>query len=326
MRTFFSVIALAALATPSLAAGNKPITPNDVVDAAPASDWQRIAPGDLLVMDLTPGAKGKPRRVVIQLMPAPFSQGWVGNIRKLVAAHWFDGIAVVRVQDNYVVQWGDPDGETPGNAKALPAGLAKPTEKGYVTPLDERLRSSFMQRSAQEAGQTATIPTNPDSYLRNGLTLFDHGWPIAADGRTGWPVHCYGMVGVGRNLSPDTGTGAELYTVIGQAPRQLDRNIALVGRIIAGMEHLSSLPRGTGALGFYETPEERTPIVSVRMGSDVADLPAYEYLSTESASFAAYIDKRANRKDSFYIQPAGGVDICNAPVPIRPVKQDAAKP
>mgnify|MGYP000234499636 CR=1 FL=1 len=32
------------------------------------------------------------------------------------------------------------------------------------------------------------------------------------------------------------------------APRQLDRNIALVGRIIEGMEHMSSLPRGHGDL------------------------------------------------------------------------------
>ena len=135
-----------------------------------------------------------------------------------------------------------------------------------------------------------------------------------------WPVHCYGMVGVGRNLSPDTGSGAELYTVIGHAPRHLDRNIALVGRVIEGIEHLSSLPRGTGALGFYETPEERTKIVSVRLGSEVPALPAYEYLSTETATFARYADARANRRDPFFIKPAGGADICNIPVPVRRVR------
>lgn len=333
MRTFFSALPLAALAAPSLAAADKPVTPNDVIDAAPASDWRRIAPGDLMVMDLAPGAKGKPRRVVIQLMPAPFSQGWIGNIRKLVAAHWFDGIAVVRVQDNYVVQWGDPDGETPGKAKTLPAGLAVVPERSYQVTLsrdpndwpetDRRWPKiaghiHALQQVMKRFDQASPAERSPDAYARAAKWAL--GWPVATNGASYWPVHCYGMVGVGRNLSPDTGTGAELYTVIGQAPRQLDRNIALVGRIVTGMEYLSSLPRGTGALGFYETPEERTPIVSVRMGSDVADLPAYEYLSTESASFAAYIDKRANRKDSFYIQPAGGVDVCNAPVPIRMVK------
>ena len=83
------------------------------------------------------------------------------------------------------------------------------------------------------------------------------------------------------------------------------------------MEHLSALPRGTAPIGFYATPQERTPIVSVRTGESLTDLPRYEYLSTSSASFAAYLDKRANRSDAFYIHPAGGVDVCNVPVPVR---------
>ena len=128
------------------------------------------------------------------------------------------------------------------------------------------------------------------------------------------------MVGVGRDMPPDTGTGAELYTVIGHAPRHLDRNIALVGRVIAGIENLSSLPRGTGALGFYEKPEQRVTITSIRLGNEVADLPRYEYLSTESATFATYADARANRRDAFFIVPAGGADICNIPVPVRVAK------
>jgi peptidylprolyl isomerase len=128
------------------------------------------------------------------------------------------------------------------------------------------------------------------------------------------------MVGVGRDLSPNTGSGAELYVVIGHAPRHLDRNIALVGRVIEGIEHLSSLPRGTGSLGFYETPEERTGITAIRPGPEVAGLPAYEYLSTESKTFARYAEARANRRDAFFIRPAGGADICNIPVPVRRAK------
>jgi peptidylprolyl isomerase len=130
------------------------------------------------------------------------------------------------------------------------------------------------------------------------------------------------MVGVGRDLSPNTGSGAELYVVIGHAPRHLDRNIALVGRVIEGIEYLSSLPRGHGALGFVDPAQgdERTPILSIHPGGEVADLPAYEYLSTTSASFAKYADARANRKDAFFIRPAGGADICNIPVPVRRVK------
>jgi cyclophilin family peptidyl-prolyl cis-trans isomerase len=273
--------------------------PSEIVAAAKADNWVAIVPSDVLVMDLAPDSKGKPRRVVIQLIPAPFSQGWVNNIRKLAAAKWWDGTSINRVQDNYVVQWGDAT-----EKKALPDGLAVVDAKDYVTP-EWPTKDWILARA----------DGRPDAYA--GAHGFYLGWPLA-QGRDGlWPVHCYGMVGVGRNLSPDTGTGAELYTVIGHAPRHLDRNIALVGRVIEGIEHMSSLPRGTGALGFYEKEDERVPILSVRLGNEAKDLPAFEYLSTDSKSFAAYADARANRRDAFFNIPAGGADICNIPVPIR---------
>ncbi|MCJ2184040.1 peptidylprolyl isomerase [Novosphingobium sp. 1949] len=309
------LVAATALTFPALAcaqtkAAQAAVTPNGVIEAAKPAEWRRIDPKDLMVIDLAPDAKGHPRRVVIQLMPAPFAQGWVDNMRKLIAARWYDGIAVVRVQDNYVVQWGDPN--SPGEAadtngdtakeKTLPKGLAVVPQSAYTSP------ASALPKD-DSAGSDAYAP-------RNG---FVDGWPIAGDDTASWPIHCYGAVGVGRDMSPDTGTGAELYTVIGQAPRQLDRNIAVVGRVIEGMGALSALPRGPGAMGFYTREEDRTPIVSVRLGSAIKDLPGYEYLSTTSDSFAAYVHARANRKDGFYNVPAGGVDICNVPVPIRQV-------
>ncbi|QVM85167.1 peptidylprolyl isomerase [Novosphingobium decolorationis] len=294
------------------------VTPSGVVANAPATDWHRIDPADLMVMDLSPDARGKRRRVVIQLIPAPFSQGWVDNIRKLIASHWYDGIAVVRVQDNYVVQWGDPDGET-DHPKPLPEGLEQVPQSQYVAasapPFGPPLFAPDPQHNPLRPLEPLLLP---DAYAPG--TYFAQGWPLATDAKgVSWPVHCYGYVGVGRNYSPDTGTGAELYTVIGQAPRQLDRNIAVVGRIIAGMEYLSSLPRGTGEMGFYETPQERTKIASVRFGSQVPDLPAYEAMATDSDSFANYAYLRANRHDTFYNVPAGGVDVCNVPVPVRQV-------
>jgi cyclophilin family peptidyl-prolyl cis-trans isomerase len=284
--------------------------PSEIIAAAKAEEWVAIAPSDLLVMDLAPDAKGKPRRVVIQLMPAPFSQGWIGNIRKLAAARFWDGTSVNRVQDNYVVQWGDAT-----EKKTLPEGLAAVPESEYL-----------WRGCMVDLHEDCTLPPLASPALNKdeaygGYTGFHGayggGFPLATDNKSQWPTHCYGMVGVGRNLSPDTGTGAELYTVIGHAPRHLDRNIALVGRVIEGMEHLSSLPRGTGALGFYEKEEERVPILSVRLGNEKKDVPVFEYLTTESASFAAYADARANRRDPFFIKPAGGADICNIPVPVR---------
>jgi cyclophilin family peptidyl-prolyl cis-trans isomerase len=306
MKRYLPLVAIAALcgAFPLLAQDAKTYpAPSEIVAAAKADEWVAIESSDLMIMDLAPDSKGRPRRVVIQLIAEPFSQGWVGNIRKLAAAQWWDGTSINRVQDNYVVQWGDAT-----EKKALPNGLAVVSEGDYVFP--EGLKRS---------GALDPIFVPPNNIIR--WTSFHQGFPIAGvgtpDTARNWPTHCYGMVGVGRNLSPDTGTGAELYTVIGHAPRHLDRNIALVGRVIEGIEHMSSLPRGTGALGFYEKEEERVPILSVRLGNDVTDVPAFEYLNTDSASFAAYADARANRRDPFFNVPAGGADICNIPVPIR---------
>ncbi len=267
-------------------------------------------------MELAPDAAGKPRRVVIQLIAAPFSTGWTGNIRKLAAAKWWDGLAVVRVQDNYVVQWGDPDGEDEAKARPLPAGITQVPESGYVAP-------SRVIISHETPAPRPPIVHKPRGDAYAEFTDFADGWPVARDHQSEWPVHCYGMVGVGRNLSPDTGSGAELYTVIGHAPRHLDRNIAVVGRVVEGIEHLSSLPRGTGALGFYEKPEERTVIRSVRLASELpaAQQPRLEYLDTASESFVRYADARSNRRDAFFNIPAGGADICNIPVPIRKITQ-----
>ena len=329
------LLAVLTLATPTLAADPPALAPSEIVAAAPRTDWIAIPASDLLVMDLAPGLNGKPRRVVIQLMPPPFSQGWIGNIRKLAAAHWWDGLSINRVQDNYVVQWGDADGEDKAKARRLPNGLATMPEADYVVEVDdhEELRKTatrFMLRTMEEEIADEFVergsPFDGTEQTRSLDDNFYRGWPLSLEterpGSSGQmaPIHCYSMVGVGRDLPPNTGSGAELYTVIGHAPRHLDRNIALVGRVIEGIEHLSSLTRGTGALGFYETPEERTTITAIRLGSEVAALPAYEYLSTTSETFARYADARANRREPFFIKPAGGADICNIPVPVRRAK------
>ena len=120
-------------------------------------------------------------------------------------------------------------------------------------------------------------------------------------------------------MSPDTGTGGELYAVIGHAPRHLDRNIAIVGRVIDGIDKLSALPRGTEALGFYKDKAQYVPIAALRLASQLppAERLSYEYLDTRSAAFATYARVRANRHDAFYERPAGGVDLCNVQVPVR---------
>ena len=286
---------LPLLALVAAAPATKLQTPVDIIAAAPAAAWQTIPAEDLMVMDLSNGS-----RVVIQLAPA-FAPVHVANIRAFARSGWWNGgkAAIYRVHENYVVQWGRNETEDP-----LPAGVVKVPPAEY----HRRLRG---------------LPVRPlgfaDQYSpRAGFAL---GWPIGYDPKAGTAnlTHCYGYVGVGRDMSPDTGSGSELYAAIGHAPRHLDRNIALVGRIVSGMEKMSAFPRGTEALGIYKDRAQDIKIASVQMASDMpaAQRPSFQYMDTRSASFADYRRVRANRKDAFFIRPAGGVDLCNVTIPIR---------
>src|SRR5205814_3825312 len=117
-----------------------------------------------------------------------------------------------------------------------------------------------------------------------------------------WLAHCYGMVGAGRDNAADSGGGTELYVVIGHAPRHLDRNVTLLGRVVQGMELLSALPRGTGPLGFYEKPEQRLPLKQVRVAADVppSERTALEVFRTDTPAFQKLIESRRNRPEEWY--------------------------
>ena len=161
----------------------------------------------------------------------------------------------------------------------------------------------------------------PDGDVYAAQVGHSNGFPAARDPASGeaWMAHCYGVLGVGRDTAPESGSGAELYVVIGQAPRQLDRNIATVGRVLRGMEWLTDLPRGTGPLGFYEQPSQRTPIKSVRLAADFAPAQrvALQVMKTDTPTFAALVESRRNRRDDWYHVPAGKIDLCNVPIPVR---------
>src|SRR4051812_33668035 len=94
------LVAVAAAPPPS-PASSKPMSPNEVVAAAPAGAWRTIAADELLIIDLDTG-----QRVTLALAPM-FAPVHVANIRALAHQGWFDGTSINRVQDNYVTQWGD---------------------------------------------------------------------------------------------------------------------------------------------------------------------------------------------------------------------------
>jgi peptidylprolyl isomerase len=269
----------------------------DVLSNSAPGDWRRLDPENTLYMDLASG------RVVIELAPA-FAPNHVANVKALAREHYFDGLAIIRVQDNYVAQWADPNAEKPELARKIQH--AKKTLPAEFDPaIDPKLPFTPL----------------PDRDVYAPDVGFSEGFPVARDPRSGkmWLTHCYGMVGAGRDNSPDSGGGTELYVVIGHAPRHLDRNVTLLGRVVQGMELISALPRGPAPMGFYQKPEQNVPIKSIRVAADVpeSERSNVEVLRTDTETFRELIEARRNRREEWFQTQAGVVEIGNVPVPAR---------
>jgi peptidylprolyl isomerase len=292
-----AAISLCAPAHAEEPAKAKSPTMADVIAASKPSDWHALDPQNTLYLELASG------RVVMELAPA-FAPKHFANIKTLVREKYFDGLAILRSQDNYVVQWGDPNSDDAAKKRSI--GTAQEKLKAEFTiPLSKELHF--------------TLLPDRDGYAEQ--TGFSDDFPAARDAKAAWLTHCYGTIGVGRDLDVDSGGGAELYVVIGASPRWLDRNITVVGRVVQGMELLSTLPRGTGALGFYEKPEQHVPIKSIRLAADVPEKERtkLEVLRTDTPTFTALVESRRNRHDEWYKVPAGYIDVCSVPIPVRTI-------
>ena len=264
-----------------------------VMESLEASDWRRPEPQNLLYLRLPSG------EVVIELAPRTAPRT-VANIRLLVREQFFDGLAVIRSHDNYVAQWGDP---------ALEAA-----DQRSIGDAEEFVTTEF--EFASTGIKMVTVDSR-DAYA--DIVGFVHGFPAASDGENTWLAHCYGMLGVARGLRPDSGNGTSLYVVTGHAPRHLDRNLTVAGRVLHGIEHLSALPRGTGSLGFYETAAEQVPIISARMGDSIPSEESFgiEVLRTDTEAFGRYVTSRTHRNEEFFVHPTGRIELCNINPPVR---------
>lgn len=292
MKRSAALLVLTALcALPALAK-----TPAEILKDSPATDWRPLDPDNTLVMDV--GG----HQVILELAPR-FAPKHVANIRTLAHEGYYDTLAVVRVQDNFVTQWGDPNEDDAAKKKPLGSAAAHlPAE--FAIPYK---------------GLPIAKLKDPDGWAP--VSGWVDGFPVAADPKQdkAWLTHCYGVVGAGRDMAIDSSTGAELYAIIGQSPRMLDLNITVVGRVLRGIEYLSALPRGSAAMGMYDKPEQFVTIKSVKL---VADLPAeqrpkMEILKTGSKTWKEYLETRRNPPDEFHVYKANFTNVCNVVVPVR---------
>lgn len=271
----------------------------EVIASAQEADWRTVEQDNLLYMTLPQG------RVVFELA-GDFAPEHVKQIKFLAQKHFWDDLHVYRVQDNYVVQFGDAYFEDELKKRPLPEGTkALPVE--------------FERRDAGLEG----VKYFPDRDGWASRVGYWKGFAVANEGEKIWLSHCYGALGAGRDMAPDSSNGAELYVVIGQSPRYLDRNITLVGRVIYGMEHLSALPRGGGDnggyAGFYQDPAQYVPIKNIRLGSELEaseQLPL-QVMKTENDVFADMVETRRNRRNDWFVSQMNYTDVCNIAVPVR---------
>ena len=270
-------------------------TPASVMAAMTDADWRPIDPEQTLYLELETG------RVVIELAPE-FAPAHAANVKALAREGYFDGLTINRVQDNYVVQWGD----------AAPAAQRRAIK---------RARPSLPAEFDRAIDPAIAVTPSPDRDVYAAETGWWRGFPVARDPASGrqWIMHCYGTLGSARGNAADSGGGTQLFVVIGHSPRHLDRNDTAFGRVVQGIEVLSVLPRGTGPLGNYEHAEQRIPIRRVRVAADVpeGERAKVQVMRTDTPRFRDYIEARRTRTEEWFKHRASRIEVCNVPVPVR---------
>jgi len=268
------------------------MSPAEIIKQSVDSDWRTPDPQNLLYLQLETG-------LVIMEMAPEFAPGHVANTRALVREKYFDGLAFYRVAEGFVAQGGDPQ----DNVKPIQTAQRSIPAELYLTG---SINSTF-----------TLVDANDGFAAQSGYVS---GFPVARNkqGTEFWMTHCPGALAMARGNEADSG-GATIYIVIGHAPRYLDRNTTVFGRVLQGLEYVQQLRRGYEPAGFIKSPQDYNPIISITVA---ADLPAeakqnLQVMRTDTRAFEKLIRSRANRPEEWFYERPGYVDVCAVPVPVR---------
>ena len=263
-----------------------------VSTVALAEDWREVDAENLVVMDLAAG------RVLIELAPQ-FAPHHADRFRALVRSKFYDGKTFYRVIDGFVAQGGIGEGDD----KKLPEWPSLKAEFDRNIGIDVEFTAlGSPDLFADKVGHVDGFPTGQSK-----------------PGKRMWLLHCPGALAMARDNDPNTG-GTEFYVPIGHAPRRLDRNLTVFGRILDGMQYLQKLNRGDPKVdsGVIQDVTKRDPIVRVQMASDIPEVerPRLQVMDTTSKAFEDYKAQRRNPAPDFYKRVSPNLDICafNAPV------------
>ena len=251
--------------------------------------WREVDPENLVFMELREG------RVAIELNPR-FAPRTVRQFRDLVRKRFYDGLPFYRVIDGFVAQGGD--GSDLGEYSDVPL-----------------IPAEF------EIGFDPELPFTPvqDGDPFADATGFSDGFAVARDrGEDSvWLTHCPGVVAMARNEGPDT-SRTDFYIVIGQAPRYLDRNMNVFGRVIDGMDVVQRIRRGpVNDNGIIRDDAASSRIVRITMAADQPEDERLKALviDTGHKAFRRMLEQRRDRRAPFFHRkPPEVLDVCQVPM------------
>jgi len=276
--------------------------------------WNSLDPENTVYLQMQDGT------IVIELNPT-FAPKTVEHFKKLLEAQFYRGLSFYRVIDGFVAQGGD-ESDIDDN----PATQSLKAEFEINWPLKPKDK----EEAKDWTPMSWTAVQTDDLFAP--FTGFIDGFPAARDqNKAGkaWLTHCPGTVAMARNDDPNTGN-TDFYVVIGQAPRYLDRNLTVFGRVVWGMDVVQRIKRGpTLKNGIIENDLDRSWIKRMRLASSLEEKDQLDiYVAdTNSKGFEKMLKDRRNRKHKFFHhKPPKVLDICQVPIPARLEKHDVVQP
>ncbi|MBW2713690.1 MAG: peptidylprolyl isomerase, partial [Deltaproteobacteria bacterium] len=205
--------------------------------------WNTLDPENTVYLQLQEGT------VVIELNPV-FAPKTVKRFKELLEEQFYRGMSFYRVIDGFVAQGGD---ESDIDGSQVTKTLKAEFEINWpLKPKDKEEAKDWVPMS--------WTPVQTDDMFAP-YTGFIDGFPAARDEKKAgkaWLTHCPGSIAMARNDGPNSGS-TDFYIVIGQAPRYLDRNLTIFGRVVWGMDVVQRIKRGpTLKNGIIEEDLDRT--------------------------------------------------------------------
>lgn len=278
-----------ALAAPAAQADDEEAgpTPSQILEGAADSDWRPLDPENTIYMDLPAG------EVVIELRP-DFAPGHVERIKTLTREGFYDGLVFHRVIEGFMAQGGDPKGDGTGGSDKPDLQPEFAREASTVEHFNQIGRDRIAPRIGYIDGMpVAAQPEGLKTFLTNGTADL-------------WPVHCPGVMSMARATNPAS-ANSQFFLMIGDARLNLDRRYTAWGWIVDGFEATRRIVRG-------EPPSRPTPIIRMRVGSDVpaADRKTIQVLKTDNKIFTDYLKAAGELSEDGYVK-----DICEIKVPVK---------